>query len=372
MISTTAVSPELERLLSFVAEDLQLPPSLDAKARERYETLAAFLESSELSRFPLFVYAQGSYRIGTTVKPLKGEEYDLDFIVQLTAGTAVDPNQLMAALWNVMRRSDRYAGMVEPRPRCVRITYADEFHLDIVPGVPDGARGGTAILIPWQVGDSLVWHGTDPRGYAAWFDSQSALAVRAKEAMVEPLLPPAPASEKTSLQTAAQLCKRNHHVVVDERLRTPSVVLTTIAAQSAAGRNRALGETLTTIIERLGEYAGLANAPTIVNPAAPHEVISEKWSDGAVFEAFKNHARRVGRDWDELLRLQGTGVEALSRKLSEMFGEPAVRRAFKAAEAARQSARAAGQLSIGAGGGLTMGPTTRPNRPHTNYGGKEQ
>ena len=53
---------------------------------------------SALARHAIEVYPQGSYRIGTTVRPLSEEEFDLDFVVELTAlDEPPDPAELNPA-----------------------------------------------------------------------------------------------------------------------------------------------------------------------------------------------------------------------------------------------------------------------------------
>jgi len=369
VVTATDVSADLDALLALIAEEIQLPPSLDEKARERYEALTEYLESTELARFPIAVYAQGSYRIGTTVKPLSGEEFDLDFVLELALPTLVTPGQLMEAVWSEIQRNGRYAGMIERRPSCIRLIYADEFHMDVVPAVPDRDHGGTAVLIPRDSRGVLVWHGTNPRGYAAWFESKAERRMPTKEMAVEPLPRPIPAAEKTPLQTAVQLYKRHHHVAVaDEHLRTASVVLTTLTAQ-ASGAARTLGEALSLLVEDLRRFEKAEVPPVITNPAASHEVVSDKWADLSIFRVFRQHTVKLRRDWEEVLQLQGRDYPALARKLSEMFGEPPVHRAFKAAESQRQAARATGLLAMGSGGILQIGSGTRPNPRHTYFGG---
>lgn len=368
MTVATAVSSELETLLHLIAEELQLPPSLDQKARERYEALTQYLQETELGRHSISVYAQGSYRIGTTVKPLQGEEFDLDFVLELLLPSVVGPDVLMDMVWDQVQRNGHYSGMLERRPSCIRLLYADEFHMDIVPAVPDEHHGGTAILIPRETAGALAWHGTNPRGYAAWFESQSLMRILTKELAVEPLPPPADESEKTPLQTCVQLYKRNHHIAVsDEHLRTPSIVLTTIAGDAASGTS-ALGDAIDSINGSLSAFLTLADPPQIANPAAPYEIVSDKWADARIFKVFQSYAARLKNDWDELLGLQGRGLDALVQKLNQMFGEWPVARAVKAASERLQAARGAGVLSTGAGGALQTGRTPRPNRPHTYFG----
>lgn len=369
MIQTSAVSAELESLLGLIAEHLQLPPSLDSKARERYGSLTTYLQSTSLARYPISVYAQGSYRIGTTVKPLSGDEFDLDFVVELVLPSLVDPGDLVAAVWNEIRKNGNYAGMIERRPSCIRLLYADEFHMDIVPAVPDAKHGGTAILIPRETNGALRWHATNPRGYAAWFESQAARRVITKEMAVEPLPKPLPAEEKSPLQTSVQLYKRHHHIAVeDEHFRTPSVVLTTILTETAS-EGTTLSEIISRLVEAIGQYEEAATPPAVLNPAAEHELISDKWvSDARVFGAFRVQSARLRSDWVELLELQGAGRPPLVKKLSEMFGVYAVQRAEKAMAERVRAAAVEGRLATISGGALVIGTTRRPNPRHTPYG----
>jgi hypothetical protein len=79
---TTTVN-EIDALLSQIAVELQLPTALEKEARAHYHALTRYLAQSSLAGYSPDLYAQGSFRIGTTVKPLAGDEFDLDFVVEL-------------------------------------------------------------------------------------------------------------------------------------------------------------------------------------------------------------------------------------------------------------------------------------------------
>ena len=57
--------------------------------------------------------------------------------------------------------------MIELKNRCVRVSYATEFHLDILPACPDRYAGGTCVVVP----DRKVqhWKASNPKGFAQWF-----------------------------------------------------------------------------------------------------------------------------------------------------------------------------------------------------------
>ena len=76
-------------VLEQMVEALDLPDSAYEKAKKRYEDIGAWLErdESKCSTLSPHVFAQGSFRLGTAIKPLSGsEEYDLDLACELRDG----------------------------------------------------------------------------------------------------------------------------------------------------------------------------------------------------------------------------------------------------------------------------------------------
>lgn len=107
--------------------------------------------------------------LGTTVAPIKGP-HDLDFVLQLSRDcNSVNPMALIRTLHDFLRQHGTYSSMTTLKNRCVRITYADEFHMDVLPACPDVAAGGTCIRVP----DRAVsgWSDSNPKGYIEWFQS---------------------------------------------------------------------------------------------------------------------------------------------------------------------------------------------------------
>jgi len=147
---TESAQTHLDDLLREVCDDLQLSPSRHRQAEERYRAVAAVLEStgSPFRYLRLLIYPQGSMRLGTTVKPVEGP-HDLDFVCELDVShLSVDPLGLLDAMFLFLHDHGTYRNMVTRKNRCVRVTYADEFHMDILPACKDGQSGGTCIQVP--------------------------------------------------------------------------------------------------------------------------------------------------------------------------------------------------------------------------------
>src|ERR1700685_8287 len=128
-------SSELDDLLYRVCEELQITPARYDLAVERYGTLNKLLESngSPFRYFRPDIYPQGSMALGTTVAPVEGP-HDLDFVLQLSRDhSGVDPMALIRSLYEFLRQHGTYRSMAKLKNRCVRIEYADEFYMDVLP-----------------------------------------------------------------------------------------------------------------------------------------------------------------------------------------------------------------------------------------------
>src|SRR5207244_7386909 len=143
-----------------------------------------------------------------------------------------------------LREHGTYHKLIVEMPRCIRLDCSGDFHLDIVPAIPDLA------CLPWETCMKIPdrpkrrWHDTNPKGYSRWFEVQCAkrklqekTARFSANANVEPLREPAPAYAKPPLRLSVQLFKRWRDVVFAgrEHLQPSSIVLTTLAGRLYQG-----------------------------------------------------------------------------------------------------------------------------------------
>src|SRR5438270_525994 len=132
---------QLEDLISRICEKLQISKSSYEQAEERYHAIGELLSSdgSGIAKYRPLVYAQGSMAIGTTLKPVGRDEFDIDLVCefQIDPRPIEDPVRLLHAVEFTLAKSGRYKGMIERKDRCIRISYANDFHLDILPACPD-------------------------------------------------------------------------------------------------------------------------------------------------------------------------------------------------------------------------------------------
>ncbi|MBK9117986.1 MAG: hypothetical protein IPM18_00035 [Phycisphaerales bacterium] len=77
---------QLTLLLESIVERLDIPPSHYEKARDRCESLGNWLHRKESAVAGLSpaLFPEGSFRLGTVIRPLlKHEEYDLDLVCEV-------------------------------------------------------------------------------------------------------------------------------------------------------------------------------------------------------------------------------------------------------------------------------------------------
>jgi hypothetical protein len=343
---------------------------------DRYEAVCNWLEAdgSVVAVFNPTIYPQGSMKIGTTVKPFGRDEYDLDFVCEfrLPVNKLQSPLQLLKLLETRLREHELYRSIFEMKNRCVRLNYANEFHMDILPACPDPNVGGSCLFVPDR--KSLTWKHSNPKGYADWFESRCELALklliesRRLMAKAEPIPPQEAAEEKAILKRVVQLLKRWRDIRYQKepKLAPISMVLTTMAARAYGGEHT-VTEAMTSVLNNfVSLIASSQPRAFVLNPANPKEDLSERWNDAAQYRAFVDGVRDLHKRWNEILA--ASGIQNVSHQLEHVFGEP-VTAAIRKQARALQDLREKSSLRVASAGLLTSAPAVGvPVRPHTFHG----
>jgi hypothetical protein len=89
MLNTNAISLDESRLsdlLAAIADELDISEELYEEATLKYEEVGIWLAEDEegLGRYSPEIYPQGSFRLGTVVRPVSPEcDYDIDLVCHL-------------------------------------------------------------------------------------------------------------------------------------------------------------------------------------------------------------------------------------------------------------------------------------------------
>jgi hypothetical protein len=304
---------ESEEFLEDLAEELSVPESRYEQAERSYKALGEWLhrDASRVRQFDPNVYVQGSFRLGTTIRPLnETEEYDVDSVceVQKLNKTSLTQKQLKDLLGieiETYRKAKNMSKPLREGRRCWVLDYAEDaqFHMDVVPAVPNsqGARilleryghdpkwTQTAIAITDNEGPFYTvltddWPRSNPKGYSEWFKSRMAavferrrrLVAEAKRAKVEDI---PDYRVRTPLQSAVMILKRHRDYSFANRkdVRPISVILTTLAAHAYNGEET-IGQALMSILLSMDkDILWHNNRYWIPNPTDPLENFADKW-----------------------------------------------------------------------------------------------
>lgn len=361
---------EVSEILKRLANNLDIPPSKQKEVDEKYKAVSKWLseEGSELSEFDPDIYSHGSFRLGTVVAPVGRDEFDLDFVCQLSLRRNCDPSSLKKLVGNRLRSNGRYAPILIEKNRCWRLNYSGDFHMDIMPAIPDYSLGTNHIFVSDK--ELQQWKESNPKGFANWFNEvmvpiRKSIRVENRASVEE--LPDS--AIKTPLQRSIQFLKRYRDLKFGYRtkLKPSSIILTTLAAKAYNQQDNLYAALLSiaTRMEDQIEYDG--ENPVVLNPANPNENLAEKWiSHPERFEAFRDWLKELRTDLR--LYINEDDLPTLSEHLRPNFGESVVNRAIAEYSKNLGDLKTLGSLGVGSGPYVVSKKSNDPIRSNSFYG----
>jgi hypothetical protein len=376
MTLPTTRDEQLSQLLGCTVEQLDISAEDFLAAEQRYHDLA-----KHLAEYGADVYVQGSVMLGTVVSPYgRIGEFDLDLVCRLNlAKTSITQQGLKERVGGYLTDyidatdgvDDEIPELSESR-RAWALNYR-RFHMDVLPAIPNLNSGSpTAILLT----DKLLreWQDSDPKAYVAWFRRQCALQFElAREALAKsaagtvddvPLW-----RVRTPLHRVVQILKRHRDIFFanDEENRTPSSLITTLAALSYHGEGDLLHATMS-VVQRMPLHIEKRNGKFWVPNPVADENFADKWNDYPQRRArFIEWAYQVEKDL-EAAAAETSGVQAVRERLEKAFGPDPVRKAFGSIADQARNVQQRGALRVTSTGLLTTGAGI-PSRPHRFFGG---
>jgi hypothetical protein len=332
------IKPDPSRKLREFFELLDIPPSLYEQAAKRYQSLNEWFKRKEsaIAKFDPAVYPQGSFRLGTVIRPLTAdEEYDLDVVCHLVLLKKTDLTQrqlkeLVGAEVKAYAAAFGIKSPVKERKRAWRLDYADgvNFHIDILPCAPEDKAVISALVEEHDVAPDLAasavaltcksheqydqitsaWPTSNPVGYGTWFERRMVvIATERRKQLVKEgrydAVEKVPVYElKTPLQRTIQLLKRHRDAMFagDPELKPISMLITTLAAEAYEGEED-LHDAVRGVLERMPQHVQ-PNRPRVKNPVNPGEDFADKWAgDPELEENFWAWHAQACRDFDAIV-----------------------------------------------------------------------
>ncbi len=291
----------LSKSLEQFAEDLDIPESKYLEAKKRYEGVGEWLgkDDSPLSIYAPEIYPQGSFCLGTVIKPITNkDEYDVDLVCFLAnlRKQSTSQEQLKKMVGDRLKENDTYKKLLNPEgQRCWTLNYANEFHMDILPAIADEvlrAQGGLladAVLITDTqkiVNKDLEWPKSNPRGYVKWFQSRQeivfvALRKRLAESEKASVDDIPEYRVKTPLQRTIQILKRHRDIFCARKkndCKPISIIITTLAATLYKGQDNVYNAIYDILFGMNENFVKQADKFYIPNPANLGENFADKWN----------------------------------------------------------------------------------------------
>lgn len=257
-----------ERDILKLIEGLDIPQGLYEKAIGHYNAVAAFLQEQGIESD---IYPQGSYSLGTVVRPYKESEdaaYDLDAVCEIKINKSdTTAEEIKKMVGDALKSDGTYRKMLQEEwDKCWTLEYADVngigFSVDIVPAVAeedivlknnletegvDFTVYDSQIAITHKDGERYTWKTSNPKAYQNWFKKLNERFVKAErqrlakrrdgrlyvlnEATVEKI---PETQERSALQRVIQIVKYHADVYYTKgnikEYKSASVIVTTLIA----------------------------------------------------------------------------------------------------------------------------------------------
>ena len=377
---------QLVGFLELICQELGLTETQFKDAEKKYEAVGNWHDGGEnIKIYGPKIIPQGSISLGTTVRPIGRDDFDIDLVCKLIyAGPEQDQAYIRNIVGERLRDNKVYADMLEPLNRGWRLNYAksSRFHLDITPAVMNGTSQNGEILVPDR--GLREWKPSNPEGYVQWFERHADLRpqmltheLQTMRAEVQPL--PEPTPFKSILKRTVQILKRHRDICFQHKnsKNAPiSIIITTLAAKSYLNavrnyRYESEFDILYDVIANMDKYITINQINGrreffIPNETTTGENFAEKWNTHPErAEAFYRWQSIAIEDIEHLSRQKG--LDKTQRALMDTFGEAETTRAFNRYTDSINNARTSGTLkaSPSVGLGLSTGVSIQRN---THFG----
>lgn len=288
---------------------------------------------------------QGSWAHGTIINPVSQfDEFDADILLHIENNPEWndDPKTYLQQVRAAFKRDQTYKNKLVRKNRCVRISYANDCHVDVVPAIT--LEDGRQVIICYR---DNTFEDTNPVGFADWMKERDDIT-------------------GGQLRRVIRLLKWLRDF--KNTFSCPSVILTVMlggrvqfwnADTAYADVPSAIVHFLEALDTWLSSYIG---SPPLDDPSCPGVNFSHRWNDEAVIANFKTKIADYARWAREACDLQGIDDAAALKAWQKLFGPEFAADEVNAARTAIVAARAERDLRH-----RTVSALTAEVAPHEQF-----
>lgn len=157
---------------SFLIASVNLSQSKLDLLQQKVDAIESFVESNgTFADMFIDVIPTGSWAHRTIIKPVcADDEFDADILLYVEEQADWLPKDYIDELYSAFHSSGVYGSIAKRKTRCVRIDYAGDFHVDVVPYME--RDGGHFITNREEPKDEGRFEASDPEAFSAWIDER--------------------------------------------------------------------------------------------------------------------------------------------------------------------------------------------------------
>jgi hypothetical protein len=405
---------QFEEIFEELVNNLDISETQYKTAVSSYQAVGNWLSDEKciLSKYKPNILPQGSFLIGTMIKPINDEDdLDIDLVCELT-GKNINWTQedLKIIVGDRIKENDTYKDMLaDEGRRCWTLEYRkdsdqvkERYHMDILPAI---INEGYRVLLEKAFSntdekdlDSLSiritdnetenyeteteingWMKSNPFGYGKWFNNRATLSIRKAFSLNESIKPvPTYQNSKLPLQRVVQILKRHRDkMFLGDENKPISIIITTLASK-AYNKETDLIDALSNVIANMENYIeekydfeSQKRVKYVANPVNEEENFADKWVDYPIRERnFYKWLTKLKSDFKNIIN-QTSGLPFINESMKEPFGERLVTKTFSSYGERLKSDREKGNLKVSSLTG-TIGSVGTTIKNHNFYGSEEE
>ncbi|WP_137625077.1 nucleotidyltransferase domain-containing protein [Lactiplantibacillus pingfangensis] len=359
-------------ILEQICQKIVLSDTAKETVVREYTALGNLISSDNRVSNAVDIKPQGSYNLGTAIKPINGSDDDFDIdLVAIVHGES-SPKKIKHLIGNILKTSDAYASKLQPeKNRAWTIKYFNS-HVDVVPAT-DSQYSDVLITNRLSI-QNYGFRQSSPFKFKKWFAQKGQDVYQYSDIVSnrfsDEVETPEEYHEYTILQEVVQLLKYHRNKMFekrDDKSKPISMIITILAAEAYTGQDD-LSEALVAVTNGLRNQIKYDSQgfPHILNPTNKDEDFTDKWRlhperKDAFFEWLQVVESNLGTtNQTEMIPWKST--------LADIYGKTRVQEVFEYLGKKRSVMQLQGQVPLSSEGVFGGEISDKKVRPHTFWG----